>query len=199
VKGLEVDATQELDLDLSGIQATDLLPAAPLPLDGVYRAHAGAVARWVHRLGGPGIDVEDCVHEVFLVVQARLAQFRGEAKISTWLYRITHNVIRNQRRKLRFRRWLSGSARETAGEVAEPGPSPAEALEVAQRRTELYAVLDQLPERQRTAFILFELEQLPGVQVAELMDAKLETVWVWLHRARAHFRKLAAANPEVAP
>jgi RNA polymerase sigma-70 factor (ECF subfamily) len=191
LQGFGEPETREPDVDVSATQRTAVFPAVQLELDAVYRAYADTVARWVHRLGGPGIDLEDCVHEVFLVVQSRLARFRGEAKISTWLYRITHNVTRNQRRKLRFRRWLSGTPHDVAGDQPEPGPSAPEVLESAQRRKALYAVLDRMSEKYRTAFILFELEQLSGAEVAHLMGARSETVWVWLHRARADFRKRA--------
>src|SRR5205823_4400364 len=50
-------------------------------LESVYREHAALVKRWALRLGGPAIDVEDTVQEVFLVVQRRLPEFRGDARI----------------------------------------------------------------------------------------------------------------------
>jgi RNA polymerase sigma factor (sigma-70 family) len=191
LQGFAEAETPESGVDVSATQESAVLPAVRLELDAVYRAYADTVARWVHRLGGPGIDLEDCVHDVFLVVQSRLARFRGDAKITTWLYRITHNVTRNQRRKLRFRRWLKGTPREAAGDQPDSGPSATETLEAAQRRNALYAVLDRMSEKYRTAFILFELEQMSGAGVARLMGARPETVWVWLHRARAEFRKRA--------
>jgi RNA polymerase sigma-70 factor (ECF subfamily) len=184
-------ASQELSVDVSVAQPAPYLVDRPLSLDAVYREHAPSVARWVRRLGGPTLDVEDCVHEVFLVAQARLPSFRGEAKLTTWLYRIAHNVVRHQRRKLKLRRWLRGTATEAAGDVAEPGPSAPDSLEQAQRRQDLYSVLDRMSDRHRTAFILFELEQLSGAEIAELLDAKQQTVWVWLHRARAEFLRLS--------
>src|SRR4051812_33481472 len=76
----------------------------------VYRAHVQDVARWAARLGGPRTDVEDVVQEVFLTVQRAMTEFRGDAKVETWLYRITQNVVRHRRRKERWRRWLGGSA-----------------------------------------------------------------------------------------
>ena len=48
----------------------------PLDLASVYRQHADVVATWTRRLGGPDIDVEDVVHEIFLVVQRRLPEWR---------------------------------------------------------------------------------------------------------------------------
>jgi RNA polymerase sigma-70 factor (ECF subfamily) len=64
-------------------------PREDTGLAAIYREHAELVKRWALRLGGPGLDAEDFVHEVFMVVQRRLPEFRGEAKLTTWLYRIT--------------------------------------------------------------------------------------------------------------
>ena len=91
-------------LSLEGA-ASEEAPAAP-SLDAVYRAHAATVARWVAHLGGPSIDVEDVVHEIFLVVRRQLAKFRGDAKLTSWLYRITARTVRDWRRKDRFRRFV---------------------------------------------------------------------------------------------
>ena len=146
----------------------------------LYLLHAQTVSRWASRLGGPAIDVEDVVQEVFLVVHRRLDGFRGDAHIKTWLYRITANVVRWRRRKDKWRRWLGGSADEVAGGVAARGPTPLEALEV-------YRVLDGMREKYRTVLILFEIEGMSGAEIAQLMSAQVDTVWVWLHRARKQF------------
>ena len=70
----------------------------PLDLATLYRQHADAVAIWVRRLGGPELDIEDCVHEVFLVAQRRLGEWRGDAKVTTWLYEIAFRVVQDRRR-----------------------------------------------------------------------------------------------------
>src|SRR5438552_1977251 len=70
--------------------------AADAPdLGRAYRQHAADVSRWARRLGGPGVDAEDVLHEVFMVAQRRLPEFRGEAKLSTWLYAITLRVVQD--------------------------------------------------------------------------------------------------------
>jgi len=162
-------------------------------LEAVYRAHAQRVARWAARLAGPALDVEDVVHEVFLVVQRRLAGFRGEAEITTWLYRITANVVRHRRRKERWRRFLGGTADDIAGRMAAPGPTPLEDLEGRQAAARLYRALDALNEKQRAVLILFELEGLPGEEIARLLGMRAATVRVTLHRARAELlRRLDA-------
>ena len=52
----------------------------------LYRQHAETVARWVARLGGPLIDLEDAVHEVFVIAQRRRPSTEGAARITTWLF-----------------------------------------------------------------------------------------------------------------
>jgi RNA polymerase sigma-70 factor, ECF subfamily len=159
----------------------------PLAFGAIYRAHAQRVARWAARLGGPTVDVEDAVQEVFLIVHRLLPGFRGDAKVTTWLYRITANVVRHRRRKERWRRWLGGSADDVGGDVPSGEPSPAEALERQQANATVYRALDGMAEKYRSALILFEIEGLSGEEIAALTGAKPSTVWVWLHRARAQF------------
>src|SRR5260221_7211842 len=76
-----------------------------LDLDGLYRRHGEKVSRWVKRLWGRH-DAEDVLHEVFMVVQRRLPEFRGDSALTTWLYAITERVVSGRRRKERFRRLL---------------------------------------------------------------------------------------------
>lgn len=155
----------------------------------LYATHVQDVARWVSRLGGPDSDLEDLVQEVFLIARQKLPSFRGDAKASTWLFRICHNVVRGKRRRLAWRRWLGGDSHQTAGHLADPGRSPDEHLDQRRSVEALYRALDRLREPKRTVLILFELEGMSGEQIAELTGVKLATVWVQLHRAR---RELAA-------
>lgn len=162
-------------------------PPEPREIGALYRAHAQTVARWATRLGGPTADVDDIVQEVFLTAHRLLSGFRGEAKITTWLFRITQNQVRHQRRKQRYRKFLRGTANDVAGQLPSNRPTPVEALEQHQASETVYRVLDGLSDKYRTAFILFEIERLPGDEIAALLDQKVSTIWVWLHRARAQF------------
>jgi RNA polymerase sigma-70 factor (ECF subfamily) len=160
----------------------------------LFRAHGLSVARWARKLGGPGIDVEDVVQEVFLTVHRLLPGFRGEAQITTRMYRITENVVRHRRRRERVRRMFS-----LQPEVrAEPDIRlPDAELAQAQNIRLVYRVLDRLSEKSRTLIILFELDERSGEEIAELMGAKPQTVWVWLHRARAQFLREMKALQKV--
>jgi len=145
------------------------------------------VACWASRLAGPTLEVEDLVQEVFLIVHQLLPSFRGDAQVTTWLYRITENVVRHRRRRERMRRWLFGGRSEAAATLPSTRPSPAEDFERRQASELVYRVLDGMAHRYRTVLILFEIDGRSGEEVAELTGAKLATVWVWLHRARGQF------------
>jgi len=163
--------------------------AVPSEVEAIYREYGTTVARWVLRLGGPRFDAEDAVQEVFAVVAERLSQFRGDAKLTTWLYGITENVVREQRRRERVRRWFTGVDTEAGEHVQASGPLAFETIEQRQATELLYRALDRMREPYRTALILFELEEMSGEQVSELKQVKIATVWVWLHRARAQLAK----------
>jgi len=157
-------------------------------LEALYRAHAPTVARWAAKLAGPLVDVDDLVHEIFLVVRRRLPELRGEAKVTTWLYRITERVARESRRKDRFRRWFSRARHlEIERTMAPPHLTPVDEFERRQSSETVYRILDRLPGKYRNVLILFELEELSGEEIATLTGLKLATVWVHLHRARARF------------
>jgi RNA polymerase sigma-70 factor (ECF subfamily) len=158
-----------------------------LALEAVYREHAEAVKRWALRLGGPALDAEDVVHEVFLVAHRRLHEFRGDAKLATWLYRVTLRVVRKQARRQKLGRWVRGLVGDFAGDVRDDHVGPYGEVERQDAARLVYAALDGLNHRHRAVVILYELEGKSGEEIAELMGAKLATVWVWLHRGRAKF------------
>jgi RNA polymerase sigma-70 factor, ECF subfamily len=156
----------------------------------LYRAHAAKVGRWAARLGGPAIEVEDVVQEVFLVAKRRLISFRpdGGGSITTWLFRATERIVKAARRKQRLRRLLGvAPADELAPAGGVAGPIPGDELERRQEIAHVYRVLDRLSERQRKVLILFELEGLSTQEIATLVGARVGTVRVWLYRARAAF------------
>jgi len=154
-------------------------------LDRIYECHVADVDRWVRRLAGPREDVEDLVHEVFLIAVRRRGSFRGDASIKTWLFRIAHNVVRGRRRSERVRHWLFARHAEKLPAEAVPIVTPLEAIEQHEQSARLYAALDRIPDDYRVALILYEIEGLSGEQVAEFLGVPLGTVWVRLHRGRA--------------
>jgi RNA polymerase sigma-70 factor (ECF subfamily) len=158
--------------------------ALPLTLAEVYRQHAADVGRWAARLGGPRLDVDDVVQEVFLIVHRQLPGFRHEAKLGTWLFRITDRVVRNHRRWLAVRRLVTTLTFRHGEELPSGEADASERLERHAAAQAAYRVLDRLPDKYRRVLILAELEELPAEDLARLLEARIETVRVWLHRAR---------------
>jgi len=156
-------------------------------LEDVYQRYGAVIAGWVAKLGGPGIDVEDLVQEVFLVIAERLERFRGDAKLSTWLFRVTENVVRNRRRRERLWRWTAVLGEELGRRLSGATPSPSEVLERNEAKAQVYRALDGLSEVHRTTLILFEIEGLRGEEIAELTGVRPEAVWMRLTRARRQF------------
>lgn len=161
----------------------------PLEFDAVYQAHSQTVARWVARLGGSGVDVEDLTQEVFLLVNRRLPEFRQESRLSTWLFSITAKIVANDRRRRQIRRWWTRFAPHAVEGARATTDTPLEELERRERRTQFYQALDALNERQRRVLVLFELEELSVAETAALTGLRPGNVRVLLHRARAAFLK----------
>jgi RNA polymerase sigma-70 factor (ECF subfamily) len=167
-------------------------PASPerqLDLATVYRRHGAEVSRWVKRLWGR-TDAEDVLHEVFLVVQRRLSDFRHQSSLKTWLYAITIRVVSQRRRKERLRRLLFLQVAPALEVQSVPVETPLGGALKLQAARIVYAVLDELSERDRTLLILFEIEGLPVTTIMEVLEISEDNAWVSLHRARARFRKV---------
>jgi RNA polymerase sigma-70 factor (ECF subfamily) len=170
------------------VEVNDDERARELDLDGLYRRHGSTVSRWVQRLWGPR-DADDVLHDVFVVVQRRLPEFRAESSVTTWLYSITVRVVTARRRKERWRRLLFARAEPELSDQRQPVETPLGGVLREQASRIVYSVLDSLSERDRTLLILFELEGLPVAQIGSVLEMSEGNVWVGLHRARARFRK----------
>ena len=173
-------------------QAREVSPAEAL--DNLYEQYASVVAGWIYRLMGPSADVEDLVHDTFLIAHRRRHDFRGEGSAKTWLFGIMTYVVANRRKRERIRRWLLARfAKEDPARAASP-IVPIEEMVRRERVARLYRALDRLPDIYRTALILFEIEGLPGYEIAELMNIDVETLWVRLHRGRAKLLALMSKD-----
>ncbi len=160
------------------------------PNDKLYERHLGQVKRWARHLAGPTADLEDLVHDVFLVALRKGFRFQGEASVDTWLFRITHHEVRAKRRRNRLRQLLLGRNQDT---LVPPAPNtPQQEVERRERHMRLYQVLDRLPDRYRTTLILYEIEELSCEQVAALTETSVGAVWVRLHRGRERLVQLLA-------
>lgn len=164
--------------------------AQPLSFEAVFRSYARLVGRWAQRLGGPGVEPDETVQQVFVTVHRRLGAFRGDEKVVSWLFQITARVVANQRRTVRRRRghWAALSL-QVSDQAMSSALGPAEILEAREAAERFYRVLDRLRENHRHVLVLFELEEMSTEEIAALVGRPAATVRVWLHRARAAFAK----------
>jgi RNA polymerase sigma-70 factor (ECF subfamily) len=168
------------------------LPAPSRPtFEEIYRTYFDEVRRWTRALGGPEAEREDLVQDVFVVVHRRLPEFDGQ-NVAGWLYQITRHRVRDFRRLRWFRVFLHRTQVEDVVPSSSPGPEAA--LGQRQQAERLAAFLSQLlsrlPESQRVAFSLFEIEGYSGEEIAKLQNVPVNTVWARIHKARV---KLAAS------
>lgn len=141
-------------------------------------------------------DAEDLAQDVFLEVFRNAPNFRGDAKISTWLYRISTNrslnFIRNKKRKGIFQSIEDAftGGRHLNSEISENrNDQPDQNITGQQRKEMLHKSLDRLPEKQRVAFTLNKYEDLPYQQIAEVMEISLASVESLIHRAKKNLQE----------
>ena len=154
----------------------------PLEITELYDRFAPCVIRWAARLGGPAIDAEDVMQEVFLIAHRKLDRPIPEEAIQSWLYGITLNRVRK-----RWRRPRERSLTEECLQLPSEAPDPAESVAARQAQALFYRALAGINARYRSYLVMFELEGLSGEEIAGLHGVKVSTVWVILHRARAQF------------
>lgn len=149
----------------------------------VHADHAAFVWRSLRRLGVRPADVEDTCQEVFLVVHAKLEEFRG-GSLRGWLFAIAVRVAADYRKRAFVRRESLG---ETVPEAAVPEAQTG-AIERAEAVSLLESTLASLDDDKRTVFILFELEQMPMAEIASTLGCPLQTAYSRLHAARDHVK-----------
>ena len=140
-------------------------------------------------------DAEDVAQEVFIQVYRSIDQFKGDARLSTWIYRITTTKaldhIRSRRRKKRFAfiTSLFGPNDELVHEPVD-FQHPGVALDRKEQAALLFRMIEQLPENQKVAFTLHKTEDLSYQEIAEVMNLSVSAVESLLFRARQNLRKL---------
>jgi len=153
--------------------------------------HQALVAGTVARMLGSNSDVEDIAQQVFIRVWKSARRYVPRAKFTTWLLKITRNLVFNELRRTKRRAQVplqpEGSGEDpTLKDDMNLAPD-ASLLETELQRTIEEAIL-QLPEAQRMALVLRRYEQLSYEQIAEVLDLSVPAVKSVLFRARAELR-----------
>jgi RNA polymerase sigma-70 factor (ECF subfamily) len=163
-------------------------PAVPGPTAEFRRIvdeHVAFLWRALRHLGVRERDLEDVCQDVFLVAHRRMADFRGDSSLRTWLYGIAVRLASEHRRRAQVRREIPTS--EPPLDVATDQQENVAAdhqLERHELRQRLQNILEQLDEDKRAVFVLYEIEDLDMKEVAKAVGCPLQTAYSRLHAAR---------------
>lgn len=144
------------------------------------------VYRLAYRMCGNAHDADEAAQEAFVAAWRALPNFRGEAKFSTWLYRLTTNAaIDLMRREKRHRT----ASEEDVPELADETDSPQQQVERTEQRETVQKALSSLSEEYREVLLLRYMQELDYTEIAAALSLPAGTVKSRLNRAKAALKK----------
>jgi RNA polymerase sigma-70 factor (ECF subfamily) len=189
--------------------------SSPENFEALVREHQGLVFRTLTRMTGAGPHIEDLAQEAFLRLYRALPDFRGDATISTYLYRIVVNLSQDEwKRRRKERTYLASEPASPEGEeeaaawienfagddlASEHARTPEQRLSDAELQSAVDAELLALPEIERSVLVLYHQEECSYEGIAVALGLPLNTVRTHLHRGRKRLserlRSRFAAQP----
>lgn len=145
----------------------------------LYELHSGRMKSLAFHLLGSRADAEDAVQEAFIKVYRAVRSFEGQSSLATWIYRILLNCCYDAMRK-----------RERLAE--DPAPAQFRSDSKLPLKVALERALATLNERQRTVFLMFEVEGLKHSEIAGIFEVPVGTSRSWLFEAKCQLKRLLA-------
>lgn len=166
-------------------------PAPPVPaFAAIYREHFAWVWRALRRLGVREADLPDLTHDVFVVVHRKLGDFDPRRPLKPWLFGISFRIALDKKRKhSSFREALTDDV-----QAPSPLPTSEDLMQARQAHDAVMRALDVLDEPKRAVFVMHELEGLSMPEIAEIVDAPLNTLYSRLRLAREAFTTAVRAQ-----
>lgn len=131
---------------------------------------------------------EDLAQDVYVTVFRSIGKFRGEAKLSTWIYKIAVSKalgwIRKKKLVRSFTSWLPGKGDKEEADFHHPGV----VAEQKEQAALLFKAIQQLPEQQRVAWILIKTEGVSYAETAAIMETTVKAIEALMHRAKINLR-----------
>jgi RNA polymerase sigma factor (sigma-70 family) len=180
------------DEDTEDVRLMQLVAAGDTSaFEQLIERHQALVAGTVARMLGSNSDVEDIAQQVFIRVWKSARRYIPRAKFTTWLLKITRNLVFNELRRSKRHAHISLQSEPGAEEVLlkdEKNPAPDASLLETELQRAIEEAIIQLPESQRMALVLRRYEQLSYEQIAEVLDLSVPAVKSVLFRARTELR-----------
>ena len=188
-------ATEHLN-DPDHILARAAATGAAGALGDLYGRHSRRVYSICLRMTRNAADAEDLTQEVFLHLMRKIGSFQGESRFTTWLHRVTVNLV-----LMRFRRWAIRRERQMSDHLetkiaigfGKPQSSSAQITD----RIILDSALAQLAPGCRSVFVLFDVEGYSHDEIARLLGCSVGTSKSQLHRARIKLRSLLRSSSSI--
>jgi len=160
-------------------------------LDTLVESYRAPVLRLAGHWLGSADEAEDVAQEVFLRVWQGLPKYRGQAELSTWVYRIAVNVCRTRRAEQARRAEFvaaDGVPEEAAENQPDDAPTPEQVWLTRKLRQQARAAIDRLPDHYRTPVLLHCFQGLTVREVAAILNWSESKTWSILHRALRKLR-----------
>jgi RNA polymerase sigma-70 factor (ECF subfamily) len=154
--------------------------------------HQALVAGTVARMLGSNADVEDIAQQVFIRVWKSAARYVAKAKFTTWLLKITRNLVFNEMRRAKRRPHLPVQIEPEAEEIPlkdEQTSAPDATLLEAELQSAIEKAIGLLPKTQRMALVLRRYDELSYEEIADVLDLSVPAVKSLLFRARTELRE----------
>ena len=153
----------------------------------IMRKYQQNVANLVYKLCGTRLEIEEVTQQVFVELYTALPRFRFDSKLSSFIYRITVNVVSKMMN--RQRRFVSSDELEYQPEEPSPDRNAEQQMIHNEQMQQLRTAIGHLKDEQRTALVLYTFEDFSYNQIAEAMQCSLAKVESLIFRAKKNLAK----------
>lgn len=180
------------------------MPNPSIQFEAIYTTYRPKILRYLTRLAGEA-EAEDLTQQVVLKVSDALSQFRGDSKLSTWIYRIATNTaldaLRSPQHQPAQRPDYSVTMADDDPDLEQEGIFAEDSVQsvedgVIQGEMSqcIRGFVERLPENYRTVMLLSEIEGFNNSEIGDILGLSLQTVKIRLHRAREKLRQGLSAG-----
>jgi len=159
-----------------------------MDFDSIVEEHSSFVYNVAYRMMGNPEDAEDVVQDAFLSAFRAFERFRGQSRITTWLYRITVNAALMKLRKTKLARTLTQTGLEDM-EIVDWSNTPEKGAANSELQEKLWEGINQLEPDLRAAVVLRDVQGLSNTEAADVLELTVSALKSRLHRARVLLRK----------
>ena len=153
--------------------------------DQLFDRHSMSVYNFASSMLGDAVAAEDVMQDTFMAVARTVGAYTPRGHFRAWIMRIVRNLCLNRLESERVRRGTMGSDCLDVVDPASHDPPPDASARTCEQATVVGRAIVELPERQREALVLYVFERMSYAQIADVLEAPVNTVKTLIHRARA--------------